>query len=58
MNKYKYESTPTERNAHANYYLTDLPPLLPNDYDEETRDFIYKHKLTPPAPTTEMARHL
>ena len=32
--------------------LTDLPPLLPNDYDEETRDFIYKHKLTPPAPTT------
>lgn len=32
--------------------LMDLPPQLPVDYDTPTREFIDKHKLNPPAPTT------
>ena len=32
--------------------LTDLPPHMPTEYDQPTREFIEKHKLTPPAAST------
>ena len=32
--------------------LTDLPPQLPTEFDQTTREFIEKHQLTPPAATT------